>query len=334
MTKPKLAFSYRKDKYNGTITDAFVARLAACCDIIDHEPLTSFSDARGKAVMAEAEILISGWSSPQIDGAMLAGAPNLKLVAHLAATVKYLIEPEVWQRGILVTSSVEAVAHPVVEFTMAAIVFAGKKVLQQAQMYHAKAKGGLDNSRIDIGLLGQTVGIVGASRVGLPVLERLRQFDVEVLVYDPYFSYQHAASLGAEKTDLDDLLSRSDIVSLHAPVTEETKGMIDARALGLIRDGATLINTARGILVEEDALIKHLSSGRISAMLDVTHPEPPDASSPLYTLPNVLLTPHIAGPLGSERQRMLEATVSEIERYTSGKPLLGLVDYEVMDRLG
>lgn len=338
--KPKLAFSYRKDKYEGTISDAFMARLDACCEILDSEPLTSFSDSRGRSVMAEAEILVSGWASPQINGAMLDGAPNLKLVAHLAATVKYLIAPEIWTRGVQVTSSVEAVAHPVVEFTMAAIVFAGKKVLQQAQVYHNKAKEGLEpksvleEARFDIGLMGQTVGVIGASRVGLPVLERLRAMDVEVLVYDPYFSYQHAASLGAEKTDLDDLLARADIISLHAPVTEETKGMIDNRALGLIKDGATLINTARGILIDEEALITHLKSGRISAMLDVTYPEPPQANSPLFTLPNVLLTPHIAGPMGSERARMVQSVVSDIERYTSGKPLHGLVDFEAMHRLG
>lgn len=332
--KPKLAFSYAKDKYDGILRPGLMTRLEACCDVLDPEPLTSFSDDRGRAVMRDAEILLTGWASPQVNNELLDIAPNLKLVAHMAATVKYLVEPEVWTRGVKVTSSVEAVAHPVVEFTMAAIVFAGKKVLQQAQMYRDNGAGNIEGARLDVGLMGQTVGIIGASRVGLPVLERLRQLDVEVLVYDPYFSYQHAASLGAEKTDLDDLLSRSNIVSLHAPVTEETKGMIDDRALSLMQDGATLINTARGILIDEAALISHLTSGRIWAMLDVTYPEPPKKSSPLYTLPNVLLTPHIAGPMGSERERMAGAVVGEIERYVAGKPLLGLVDYDAIHLLG
>jgi phosphoglycerate dehydrogenase-like enzyme len=269
-----------------------------------------------------------------VNNATLDIAPNLKLVAHLGATVKYLIQPEIWQRGVAVTSAVEAVAHPVVEFTMAAIVFAGKQVLQQAQKYRQKSQTGLEPSRIDVGLMNQCIGIIGASRVGLPVIDRLRQLDVEVLVYDPYFSQQHAAALGAEKTTLKDLLCRSDVISLHAPITEDTKSMIDDDALSLIRDGATLINTARGVLIDEPALIKHLETGRFSAMLDVTHPEPPAPDSPLYTLPNVLLTPHIAGPIGSERQRMVDAIVSDIERYTYGKPLLGQVDLSAIGRLG
>jgi phosphoglycerate dehydrogenase-like enzyme len=183
-------------------------------------------------------------------------------------------------------------------------------------------------------LMNQCIGIIGASRVGLPVIDRLRQMDVEVLVYDPFFSQQHAAALGAEKTSLEDLLRRSDVISLHAPVTEDTKGMIDNDALSLIRDGATLINTARGVLIDEPALIKHLETGRISAILDVSHPEPPVPNSPLYTLPNVLLTPHIAGPIGSERQRMVDAIIKDIERYISGKPLLGQVEIEAISRLG
>ncbi|MGR3663029.1 MAG: hydroxyacid dehydrogenase [Paracoccaceae bacterium] len=332
--KPKLAFSYDKDRYDDGLNATSMARLAACCDILDPLPLTSFTDARAQLVMKDADILITGWASPSVNGALLDIAPNLKLVAHLAATVKYLIQPEIWQRGVTVTSAVEAVALPVVEFTMASIVFAGKNVLQQAQKYRRTATLGVEESRIDIGLMGQCIGIIGASRVGLPVIDRLRQMDVEVLVYDPFFSRQHAAALGAEKTSLEDLLRRSDIVSLHAPITEETKGMIDDAALSLIRDGATLINTARGVLIDEPALIKHLETGRISAILDVTHPEPPVPNSPLYTLPNVLLTPHIAGPIGSERQRMFDAIVNDIERFTSGKPLLGQVDFEAISRLG
>lgn len=332
--KPKLAFSYDKARYDDGLNASAMARLAECCDIIDPVPLTSFSDDRGRAVMKDAEILITGWASPPVNGAALDAAPNLKLVAHLGATVKYLVQPEIWQRGVTVTSAVEAVAHPVVEFTMAAIVFAGKKVLQQAQKYRQNSQSGVQSSRIDVGLMNQCIGIIGASRVGLLVIDRLRQLDVEVLVYDPFFSQQHAAALGAEKTSLQDLLRRSDVISLHAPITEDTKGMIDDDALSLIRDGATLINTARGVLIDEAALIKHLESGRISAMLDVTHPEPPVPNSPLYTLPNVMLTPHIAGPIGSERQRMVDAIVRDIERYTSGKPLLGQVDISAISRLG
>src|SRR6185436_9888054 len=125
--------------------------------------------------------------------------------------------------------------------------------------------------------------------------ELLRPFDVEVLLYDPYVAPAEAAGLGVALTGLDELCSRSHILTVHAPQLATTRHMIDARRLALMPDGGTLINTSRGSLIDEEALLPELISGRLYAVLDVTDPEVPPADSPLYTLPNVLLTPHIAG---------------------------------------
>lgn len=174
----------------------------------------------------------------------------------------------------------------------------------------------------------RTVGVVGCSRVGRRVIELLRQLDVTVLVHDPYLPESELRALGAIPTGLDQLVAAGDVVSLHAPATEETRHLMDRRRLALLRDGATLINTARGSLVDTEALIAELRTGRIDAVLDVTEPDPLPADSPLFDLPNVTLTPHVAGSLGSELRRMGAFAVAEVERYAAGRPLAGLVHPE------
>ncbi|CAH1648680.1 hydroxyacid dehydrogenase [Chelatococcus asaccharovorans] len=334
--RPTLAFAFDPERYDGALDSHDLARLASIADILDDAPMQTYRDARAERLLAQADILVTGWRAPLLDTAALAQAPRLRLVGHLAATVKQFLPVEVWERGIQVTAAVNAVALPVVEFTLAAITFAGKRAFAQSQRYRQHREIAYSGRTThDCGLLGKTVGILGASRVGLRVLERLQAYDVEVLLYDPFLAREHAIALGAEKVDdLDDMIRRCDILSVHAPITDETVNMLDARRLALLKDGATLINTARGILIDHAALVRELVSGRICASLDVTHPEPLLPDSPLFDLPNVFLTPHIAGPQGSERQRMLTAIVNDIERYVAGKPLLGQIARASLARIG
>ena len=244
------------------------------------------------------------------------------MIAHAAGTVKDHLTPAVWQRNIRVTSAAAANAVPVAEFTLAAILFANKQVFQFQQRYRqvrefrwwAAEYPGVGNYR-------KTVGIVGASHVGRKVMELLRPLDFSVLLTDPFVDAATAAALGGVKIELDELLRAADIVSLHAPALPETRHLIDARRLGLMRDGATLINTARGALVDHSALEAELQAGRIYAVIDTTEPEVLAPASPLYDLPNVFLTPHIAGSLGTETQRMASLAVDEVERYVRGEPL-------------
>src|SRR5690606_36207563 len=138
-------------------------------------------------------------------------------------------------------------------------------------------------------------GIVGASHIGRRVIDLLKPLECDVLLYDPYVRPGDPITREAKLTSLDDLIARSDVVSLHAPSLPSTRHMIGRRELALMRDGATLINTARGALVDEGALVATLETGRVHAVIDVTDPEIPPPDSPLYRLPNVFLTPHIAG---------------------------------------
>jgi phosphoglycerate dehydrogenase-like enzyme len=169
--------------------------------------------------------------------------------------------------------------------------------------------------------------------VGRRVLELLRPFDLRVSLYDPYVDADEAAELGAVPLGLEDLLRESDIVSLHAPDIPATYRMLDRERLALIPDGGVLINTSRGALVDHAALTDELVDGRLSAVLDVTEPEPLPPGSPLYGLPNVFLTPHIAGSLGNELERMGRTAVEELERLAAGLPLEHQVRLADMSRV-
>ncbi|MFC7101469.1 NAD(P)-dependent oxidoreductase [Nonomuraea rubra] len=158
--------------------------------------------------------------------------------------------------------------------------------------------------------------MIGASKIGRRVIELLRPFELDVLVADPYLT----DDLGVPHVGLDELFERCDVVSVHAPELPETHHLVSSARLARMRDGATLINTARGSLVDQDALVAELASGRLYAVIDVTEPDPLPADSPLYDLPNVLLTPHIAGSLGGELARIADLAVDELDRYARGLP--------------
>ncbi|MFI6688591.1 hydroxyacid dehydrogenase [Streptomyces sp. NPDC050485] len=284
------------------------------------------------AALAGAEVLLTCWGAPPLTAEVLDAAPKLRAVVHAAGSVKHHITDACWERGIAVTSAAAANARPVAEYTLAAILFAGKRVLRSAQRYAElrTAPEWLSEGE-DTGNYRRTVGLVGASRIGRRVIELLRPFDVEVLLYDPYVSGTDAAALGVERVTLDALCARSDVVSVHAPQLPETHRMIGARQLSLMPTGATLINTARGSLVDEPALLGELLSGRLHAVLDVTEPELPPRESPLYDLPNVLLTPHIAGSLGNELHRMADQALDEVERFAAGLPFADPMLPEALD---
>ncbi len=318
-----LAFAFSPRLADDVFSDVHLAKLRVLCDVIDAAPLERFDDKRARDVLARAEILVTGWGCPRIDLATLALAPRLRLVAHAAGSVKSLIGREVLDAGIVVVNAASANAIPVAEFTLAAILFANKDVLGFREAYRRNrvTTRWADMTGAPVGNLQKTVGIVGLSRIGRRVIELLRPFDLEIVAYDPCIGEQAAGELGIELAPLDEVIARADVLSLHAPALESTFGMIDARRLTLLRDGATLINTARGVLIDQPALQRELVSGRISAVIDVTVPEVLAADSPLYDLPNVLLTPHIAGALGRERLRLGGLVVDEVERFLNGTPL-------------
>lgn len=320
--RPTALLVFAEELNRGFLTNDRLRRLEQSCKVVLPEPVARFDDPRAADRLSKVEILVTSWGCPPIDDAALAQMPALRGIFHAAGTVKGHVTQACFERGIRVTSAAGANAIPVADYTVAAILLANKRAFRIQRRYRENRRfelwhrefPGLGNNR-------KTVGIVGASRVGRLVLSRLGQLDFELLVHDPYLDSDDAKALGAAPCDLDDLLGRADVVSLHAPALPETRHMIDRRRLALLRDGAIFVNTARGSLVDTDALTDELVSGRIDAVLDTMDPEILPPESPLYDLDNVFLTPHIAGSLGAETHRMLDDTIDEVERYVRGEPL-------------
>ena len=285
-------------------------------------PFSSLDDVDARRALADAEVLITGWGAPALSDADLDGAPKLRYLLYAGGQGSSLLPASAFSRGIQVSNAGWLNAIPVAEFTVAMIVLANKRAFQARRMYRQR------RARIDrelefptSGNRDKTVGIVGASRIGRIVLERLRDHDLHVQIYDPYLTASEARRLGALRVDLHTLMSTSDVVTLHPPLNASTEGMIDAALLAAIPDGATLINTSRGGIVDQDALLAELRTGRIEAILDVTTPEVLPRESELYTLPNVFLTPHISGSMGTEIRRLGDHVASELERIVLGRPL-------------
>jgi phosphoglycerate dehydrogenase-like enzyme len=277
-------------------------------------------------ILVDADVILTGTGSGMLDESILNLAPKLQAIVHAAGTVRPIVKDSVYDRGIRISSQAEANALPVAEYTLAMILLELKGVRTTEHTYRA-ARNAIDVDEIlaEAGNYGRRIGIISASNIGRRVIELLQPFDLAIAVYDPYVDADAAAALGVAKMDLPELLSTSDLLSVHAPLLPETRGMIGAEQLSLLRDNAVLINTARGAVVNQDALLDELVTGRIRAVLDVTDPEIPAPESPLWTLENVVLTPHVAGSRGIELRRIGQRAVDEIRRLLRGEPLM----YEV-----
>ncbi|MFI1364393.1 hydroxyacid dehydrogenase [Streptomyces griseochromogenes] len=291
-----------------------------------------FTEPRVRRTLARTEVLITGWGCPRLDADVLDAAPRLRAVLHAAGSVKGFTTPEVWRRGIAVSSAAAANALPVAEYTLAVILLAGKDVFASRDQLRTRRTFPYGGIVPGIGNHGRRVGVVGASRIGRRLIELLRPHDLRVSLTDPYVEQAEAARLGVPLLPLDDLLRTSDIVTLHAPHTAETRHLIGARELALMPAGSVLINTARGALVDHDALIGELRTGRLNAVLDVTDPEPLPADSPLFDLPNAFVTPHLAGSQGNELARLGRTVVEEAGRLAAGDALLHAVDHAALER--
>ena len=294
---------------------------------IDAPPQTRESIARHPELLHDVDAIFSGWGAPTLDANLLKAAPNLKALFYGAGATSGLISAEAWERGIVVTSASSANAVPVAEFTLASILFALKRVLPLMRKGYRIGKHVHPIPAI-AGAYGSTVGLVSLGEIGRRVASHLAAVlpDVTVLAYDPFVAPEVAARHNVTLVGLSDLFCCSDVVSLHTPWLPETECLIREHHLRTMKTGATLINTARGAIIAQEELIKVLiARDDLTAILDVTYPEPPDPESALWRLANVFLTPHIAGSCDTECRRMGRFMAEELRRYCQGKPLLGEV---------
>lgn len=285
--------------------------------------------------LAEVQVLLTGWGTGRLDATALALMPQLHTVLHCAGSVRGIVTDDLWLRGVQVSTCADLNAEPVAEFAYAAVVMAARRApfLAADPRVHLA-----DPARRDrfgpIGTWGLTVGLVGFSRIGCRVAAAVttRMPAVTCLVSDPYADPAEVAAVGAELVDLDDMLPRLDVLSLHAPALPSTHHLLDAARLRALPDHACVVNTARGTLIDTAALEAECASGRLTAVLDVTDPEPLPASSRLYDLPSVMVTPHIAGSLGAETLLMTDGALDELERVATGAPLQRRLSHEEFTR--
>lgn len=325
--KPTVAFAMPAETFSRVFTREHIDRVRAAGRLLSETPLESFDELADRRTLAQAEILVTGWGTPVLDSTVLDAAPRLRAIVHAAGSVKHHVTRACWERGVAVTSAASANALPVAEYTVAMILLAGKNVLQVAHALREK-RSSLDVNSLfpRMGNYRKRIGIIGASKIGRDVIRLLEPYDLQVVVADPYLNSADAARLGVDLVELPALLSTCDIVSLHAPSLPETRHLLDGPALDLLRPGAALINTARGELIDQDALVERVGRGDLFVILDVTTPWTLPAEHPFYDDPNVLLTPHIAGSLGVELARLAESATDEVERIVSGLPPAHPVD--------
>jgi phosphoglycerate dehydrogenase-like enzyme len=279
-------------------------------------------------LLGQIDVLLSGWGGPHLDRRFLELAPNLKAVFYGAGSIRYMLSEDFFQRQIVVTTANVMNAIPVAEFSLAHILLGLKGAWRQAR--ETKKRRAFLLPQLPVaGAYRSTVGLVSLSTIGRLVRQRLEPFDVRVLAFDPTIDDDEALTLDVEMISMEELFSSSDVVSLHAPEIPETMGMITGTLLASMKPGATFINTARGAIVREGEMIEVLRARPdLTAILDVTDPEPPLPASALFDLPNVVLTPHIAGSLDGECERMGRWMADEVQRYLADKPLLGRMTTE------
>ena len=334
MSKPIVAVTIGRANYQRMFSDAAWQRLAEIATIVHH----AHDEPAGHDDLIEllpgAQACITSWGVAQFDAEVVAAANSLQLMSHMGSSVKRFLSDAIWERDIRVTSAGITLARDVAETTLGLMIVGRKRIWPLGR--HVADGGWRDSPTWDQWgareLTRSTVGLVGASNVGRHVIELLGPFETTILVADPFLSDEDAARLGVEVVDIDELVVRADVVSLHCPENEATRQILNRSRLSKLQDGALLINTARGGLIDEAALIDELETGRIFAFLDVTDPEPPAPDSPLRQLPNVVVTPHIAGCI-ENCNRMGELAVEEVRRSLAGEPAVYEIRQDMLDRI-
>ena len=287
--------------------------------------LSSQDVVKDPSVLGPMEILFTGWGGPTMDEGFLAAAPNLKAVFYSAGSMRQVVTEAFWDRGIPITCSLDANGISVANHALSQVLW----LLRRGWYFALKVRDQRAWPKL-IPVPGDyrsTVGVISLGSIGRRVCRLLKNFDLKVLACSTSANPEVARELGVEFVSLEDIFRRSDVISLHTPWLKETEGMITGEHFRMMKQGAAFINTARGAVIREDEMIQALRDRPdIWAVLDVTWPEPPRPDSLLYTLPNVVMTPHIGGPLDGECLRNGQVMLDELKLYLAGQPMRMTID--------
>ena len=321
--KPRILVLTPPTLYNTLFASDADADLRNVADVTWNEGPGNWSSAELAQTISGYDAVITGWGSATFTDEVLDAANRLRLIAHSAGSIKKLLPPPVFARGIAVTHAAGAIAPAVADMTLTLILMS----LRRAHELDRMMKSGTDwsaASAYGMGreLAGTRIGVVGAGYTGTCVIKMLVALNADVWVYDPYLTPERALELGVQQAaTLDEIFRDSPVVTMQAPPTEETYRMVGAHQLRLLRDGAIFINTARSHLVDQDALLAEFRTGRIQGALDVFDEEPLPPDSPFRTLENVILLPHVAGASVQARHRQGRIIVDEIRSFFADETL-------------
>jgi len=327
---PKILVLPPSDLRMRLFTPDVEARLRALGQVLHNPGKENYTSEELAHLIPSCDAVVTSWGSPTFTSEVLENADSLKIIAHAAGSIKSIISPEVFERGIVVCTSQPAMSTSVAAMTVAMMEIMLRNVVNLALAIRTQKRWKPEGMAQPRELNGKRVGIVGASLIGREVIRFLQPWDVDICIYDPYVSSKEAEDLGARKVSLEELFAECDVITIHAPLTEETKGMVKKQHLQLIKEGAILINTARGAIIDHIALLEELKTGRFSAALDVTDPEPLPDGHEFFGLKNVVFTPHISGGTPEMVRRQGEAAVRNLELFFSGGTPNRLVTKEML----
>lgn len=273
-------------------------------------------------------ILVTSWKTKPLDFEELQALPDLELLIHAAGTVRQVL-PEPFPNGFQICTGAHINARPVAEFTLGVILTALRDTFAWRARFgeHGSNLWWYERNNYNPGYAGKRICLVGYGSIARHLIHLLQPFGFEVFVVSDFITNDEAQSLGVGKVSLDWGVAECDVVSLHEAEIPPYLRMIDRRRLEMMKPQSWLINTARGGLIDEDALIEILREGRIWALLDVAQVEPPPEGHPFYSLPNCILTPHIAGSMNLELKRFGDYIVREVANYLAGRPLEGIIPH-------
>lgn len=276
---------------------------------------------------SDVEYIFSTWGMPEFTEEEIKTCfPSLKCLFYGAGSIQWFAHSFI-KRGVRIFSAWAANAIPVAEMTVAQIILSNKGYFISSRLYHEKGRRiAHDTFKKCKGNYGEVVGIIGAGMIGSTVARMLKAYNLKVLIFDKFMSDERIKELGAEKCDLQTIFRNAFVITNHLANNKETEGIINYELFSQMRENAVFINTGRGAQVVEEDLVRVLREREdLTALLDVTFPEPPIENHPFYTLKNCRLTPHIAGSSGSEIERLGDYMLAEFKAYLSG----GETKYEV-----
>jgi phosphoglycerate dehydrogenase-like enzyme len=334
--KPRAAFFHDYPARDGDVYGGGRReKVAALTDLYPHV-VNARNFAEHAPGLGDVEVIFATWGLPSFTDAHFAAMPKLRAVFYAAGNVKAFATPLV-ERGVVLVSAWAANAIPTAELVLSQILLACRGYFRSVRQYAATHDLAAAKDFRRTGAAGETVGLIGTGFIAQRLARHLHAFGFRLLASasDPFLTDERAREMGVEKVTLEELFARSYVVSNHVPDLPSTKHILGGDLFARMRDGATFINSGRGAQVVEADLARVLAARPdLTALLDVTAPEPPAADSPLWRLPNVVMSPHIGGTIGDEVVRLADCVLEEFDAWRAGRPLRYQVTREVLASMG